>query len=224
MKNIRNILSKKICMKWWQILLAFIVIASGVFALLQTQKQEITPELKKTVHKIQPSSEQQRVDYENSIVRVMPEMPSIEDEANKTPNELVKDFYDWYIGVIDFRIYEISTLHQKKYSVDLDALIQTSPFISSSFEQNIEKRKNKRNEMLTEPDGIRSGLDGILCSSDPEFNAVKEYSEAQINGNSAEVDILRGNRINDNNIEKIQIKLIYEGQWKIDDIVCGIEE
>jgi hypothetical protein len=211
MKNIRNILSKKICMKWWQILLAFIVIASGVFALLQTQKQEITPELEKTVHKIQPSSEQQRVDYENSIVRKMPEMPSLEDEVDKTPDELVKDFYDWYIGGKNYKKYQRTTLQQRTGTVDLHTLLQTSPFVSSSYIQNMENKTGM-------------SYDKILCTNDTEFNTIKEYSEAQINGDSAEVDVLRGNLINDNNIETIQIKLKYEGQWKIDNIVCGFEE
>jgi hypothetical protein len=67
----------------------------------------------------------------------------------------------------------------------------------------------------------RAGMyDGILCTNDTEFNVVKSYGRANVSGNSASIEIIRGyTKILDTT--KIKILLIKEENlWKINDIIC----
>lgn len=135
-----------------------------------------------------------------------PIMPSLKDEANKSPELLVKDFYTWYIGNINYYFYQTSQLHETP--ININELIKSSPFISSNYIQNIAKRKGMYN--------------AVLCTNDDEFSIVKEYGKSQINGDTAKVNISRGSTRNEEST-KIQILLKREGQWKIDDIICDFQ-
>ena len=160
------------------------------------QSQNIV-KVEKAETSLTPESNQQEM--------VQPIMPSLKDEFNKSPELLVKDFYNWYIGSVDYSYYQLYKLREKN-PINIKTLIESSPFISANYSQNIEKRKGM--------------YDAVLCTNDNEFNTVKDYGKAQISGNSAKVDILRGYTRNENTT-KIQILLIKKGgQWKIDDIIC----
>lgn len=143
-------------------------------------------------------------EFETDSKPIQPTMPTAEDEASKSPEELVKDFYEWYIGNTNFRLYQAFQLNIKP--IDLEELVKKSPFISSAYTQNMEKKE----EMY----------ERVLCTTDTEFNVVKEYGKADISGDDAEMEIKRG-YTKGTKFENINIKLKKEkGQWKIDDVVC----
>lgn len=138
-------------------------------------------------------------------VPVQPVMPTDENEASKSPEALVKDFYEWYIGSTDYRTYQAFQLNIEP--INLNELLQKSPFVSSKYMQNMEKRKGM--------------YESVLCTNDTEFNVVKEYGKAQISGDSAEMEIKRG-YTKTTDITEITVKLKKENyKWKIDDIICN---
>lgn len=171
---------------------------------LQQQKQQVTrPQQNNT----QNGEVQKQTDTYPEVLQ--PKMPASSDEIGKSPENLVKDFYEWYIGNIDYQTYKTYVLRETANPINLNDLVQESPFISSTYEQNISKR--------------RGMYDAILCTNDNEYNVVKEYGKASIKSNGAEVEILRGYTRNESTT-KIRIVLKKEkSQWKIDDIICSFQ-
>lgn len=141
---------------------------------------------------------------------VQPTMPSELEVASKSPEPLVKEFYEWYIGNTDYSIYQNYHTNQPNENViRVKELVKISPFISSGYIKNMEKRKGM--------------YDGVLCTNDNEFTTVKQIGKAQVSGNAARVDIVRGYTKTDKTT-KIQVMLKKEESWKIDDIICSFEE
>jgi hypothetical protein len=162
----------------------------------------------------QQKIEIQQQDFEKNYSRPdhskheQPIMPTLSDEANKSPEQIVNDFYDWYIKSNNYWHYQIyGTDHEPvDKPINLNALTQDSIFVSSSYKQNIAKRA--------------ANGDPILCTQDTNYNAVKSYDNVQIYNNNAEVDITRGYQDISDTV-KVRVLLIKENnQWKIDDIIC----
>lgn len=141
----------------------------------------------------------------------MPIMPSSNDLANKTPESLVKSFYTWYVAAENYSIYKIRQKMQglsDEESIQVYELAKSSSFVSSNFVENIEKHMGM--------------YDPVLCTNDPEHNVVREYNLKIAEGNIAQVEVVKGYEGN-YSTEKISVLLRKEGSWKIDDIVCNIE-
>jgi hypothetical protein len=141
----------------------------------------------------------------------MPIMPSSNDLANKTPESLVKSFYAWYVAAENYSIYKIRQKMQglsDEESIRVYELAKSSSFVSSNFVENIEKHMGM--------------YDPVLCTNDPEHNVVREYNLKIVEENIAQVEVVKGYEGNDST-EKIFVLLRKEGPWKIDDIVCNIE-
>lgn len=167
-----------------------------------TQVPEINQEeqikTQKTTSNNKPSS---------TAVVLQPKMPTSFDEANKSPQQLVKDFYDWYIGNINYYYYQIYQLKETKNPIIPRMLILESPFISSTYEQNM----NKTN-----------GGDPILCSQEPDNNKFKGVENPIISSNDAKMYARIEYASNPDINFKIQVMLKKEKkQWKIDEINCG---
>jgi hypothetical protein len=193
------------------IVILIMAITAGAFVWKWEKNQPVANQAQQIVQtkKMAAQSSEANQQSRNQQEIKQPITPSLKDEANKSPEQIVKDFYEWYIGNIDYRYYLVYKIHSDKDLIDLKTLIRRSPFISAEYEKNMEKRMGM--------------YDAVLCTNDNEFNAVKECGKAQINGNSAEVNIFRGYAQNENTT-RIQIMLKKEGQWKIDDIICDFKK
>jgi hypothetical protein len=135
-----------------------------------------------------------------------PAMPTVRSEAEKSPEELVKDFYNWYIGNTDYNYYLARTSKGNDH-VDIKELVKKSPFISSTYEQNMNKT---------------SGGDPILCSQDTDQNVFKETQDLVISGNRAQVYAIVELSSSPEMDVKIQVMIKKEAdQWKIDEINCS---
>ena len=191
------------------IIIIIFAVTVGMFVWRYEKNQSVINQSQQTVQGGKPETQSPIVNQQsqNQQEVTQPIMPSLKNENSKSPEQLVKDFYEWYIGNINYRYYLVNNLHPDKDPVNLNTLIQKSPFVSSAYERNMKKRIGM--------------YDAILCTNDNEFNTVKEYGKAQINGNGAKVDILRG-YVSNNSTTKIRIMLKNENnQWKLDDIICN---
>lgn len=136
-----------------------------------------------------------------------PKMPTITDEAGKSPEQMVKDFYEWYITSTNYNYYHIYKLNENKYPININDLILKSPFISSTYEQNMKKT---------------NGGDPILCSQEPDNNKFKGVKDPVISGNNAKMYARIEYASNPDINFEIQVMLKKEKkQWKIDEINCS---
>ncbi|TAK95323.1 hypothetical protein EPO05_04510 [Patescibacteria group bacterium] len=195
-------MNKKINIQRGILLILFVAVIVGMVVILNCEKL--------TRLDLNQSFQTRRTG--NSIIEkniTQPMMPTTSDEAGKNPEELVKDFYKWYIASTDYFYYQIHKSSQDP--IDVKELTGNSPFVSSRYVRNIKKREGM--------------YDSVLCTNDNKDNIVKEYGKASISGNNAEVDILRGWSAIENNFTKIKITLVKEhNQWKINDILCPTTE
>jgi hypothetical protein len=143
----------------------------------------------------------------STAVVIQPKMPTSSDETNKSPQQLTKDFYNWYIGNTNYLTYQTEQLKETKNPVIPSKLVLKSPFISSTYEQNMYKT---------------TGGDSILCSQEPDNNIFLGNEDPVISGNTAKMYINIGYSSSPEINIKIQVMLKKEKeQWKIDEINCS---
>lgn len=204
------------------IVIVIFTITAGAFVWQVVKNREVAEvpqsviNVKKPVATQTPSTNQQNQTQETpsnnkttnpASVVVQPKMPTLDEEANKSPEELVKDFYNWYIGNTNYSYYKIEQLKETGDPVIPKMLVLKSPFISSTYEKNM----NKTN-----------GGDPILCSQEPDNNKFKGIEDPVISSNNARMYARIEYASNPDINFKTQVMLKKErGQWKIDEINCG---
>ena len=211
-------INKKVSTVAGSLIILAIVVAIG-FVFLSSKEKEVQDQNNVVLNNSSSEDKEETIknnkDLEKNYPRPdrskhnQPNMHTLADEANKSPEQLVEDFYDWYIKITNYWRYQIYGSDHKLVAdiIDINALTQDSVFVTHNYKQNIAKRKTNG--------------DPVLCTQDTNYNVIKEYGDAQISNNSAQIDIVRGYQ-DISNVAKIQIILNKErNQWKIDDIVCG---
>jgi hypothetical protein len=198
------------------IILIIIAVTIGAVVWLVEKRQQASEQLpvpvsvstKKTVvTKTLPQSTTPTDKKTNDIAVHQPTMPTAADEAGKSPEQMVNDFYNWYIGITNYSYYRIEQLKEIQNPIIPEKLVLKSPFISSTYEKNMNKT---------------SGGDPILCSQDNNNNVFRGYEDKVISGNSAKMYALIGLSSGSEENYKIQVMLKKEKkQWKIDEINCS---